>query len=37
METIIINFGTADPFRFKEPSLDEDFEARLRGKAYVSE
>ena len=37
MATIIINFGTPEPFRFKEPSLNENFEARLRGKAYISE
>lgn len=37
MEKIIVNFGTAEPFKFTEPSMDEEFEARLRGKAYISE
>lgn len=37
MDKIIVSFGTAEPVKFVEPLMDEEFEARLRGKAYVSE
>ena len=37
MYKIVVSFGTEKPFRFMEPSLNEEFEARLYGKAYVSE
>ncbi|MCR5251805.1 MAG: hypothetical protein K6E50_14495 [Lachnospiraceae bacterium] len=37
MEKITVNFGTPEAFKFMEPSMEEEFEAHLSGKAYVSE
>ena len=34
--TTIFGLIHDEPFKFKETSMDEEFEARLRGKAFVS-
>ena len=37
MEKFVVKFGTAEPFRFTEPKMNEEYEARINGTAFVNE